>query len=64
MPARALAAIVRQRFSEGGAEAADEACVMIERLHGRQKLEEALLELELMLDAEIDAPAWVRRRRQ
>jgi hypothetical protein len=55
MPARALAMIVREKFREGGQEAADEACRMIEQIHGRRKLNRVLDELEFMLDDELEA---------
>ena len=38
---------------------ADEACRVIERLHGRRKLNDVFFELEMLLDAELEA--WTFR---
>ena len=58
MPALALARILRRDFAEGGPRAAGESWEIIERLHGRRKLEEVLLELDLILQAEVDASTF------
>jgi hypothetical protein len=55
MPASVLAQIVRERFQEGGPEAAGECLAIIERLHGRRKVDEVWVELELIFAAERDA---------
>jgi hypothetical protein len=43
---------------EGGPKAADECCDAVERLHGRRKLDDVLLEFDLILQAETEAWAF------